>query len=85
MHKICNGKNYTNLLQAIKETLNRDIPYSWTGRLSIKNLSVLLQLICSFDKIKIKISTGYFVDLGNTLVKFIRENKGCRKKKLNRK
>lgn len=52
--------------------METDVPYSWTGRLSIIKISVLLEFICSFVIIKIKIQTGYSVDFGQILVKFMR-------------
>lgn len=57
---------YITLRKCIKEKLSkwRNIPCSWTGRLSVK-ISVLPNLIYKFKTILIKISASYFVVLTN--------------------
>ena len=57
-------ENYTVLMKEIKE-LNkwRDIPCSRIGRLNIVKMSILPKLIYRFNRIPVKISARYFVDI----------------------
>ena len=61
------------LMKEIKEEVNkwRHIPCLWIERLSIVKMSVLLNLICVFDAIPIKIPASYFVDIDKFIAKFI--------------
>ena len=48
--------NYTILMKEIKDDTNRwrDIPCSWTGRINIVNITVLLKTVYRFSAILIK-------------------------------
>ena len=50
------SENYTILMKEIKDDTNRwrDIPCSWTGRINIVNITVLLKTIYRFSAILIK-------------------------------
>ena len=55
-----------------KEELNnwRTIPYSWTRRLNIVEMSALLNLIHRFNTIPVRTPASYFVDIGKLILKW---------------
>lgn len=55
-------ENYKTLLRKIKEDLNkqRDIPYLWTGRLSILKMTIVSKMICTSNTIPLKTPAGFF-------------------------
>ena len=61
-------------MKDIQEKLNRwrAIPYSWIGRFNIVRMSVLPNLISTFNTISIKkIPARYLVDIDKLVLKFI--------------
>ena len=71
--KYVQALNEENSRKDIKEELNNweNISYSWIESLNIVKIPVLLNLICRFKAIPIKIPASYFVDIDKLILKFI--------------
>lgn len=67
-------------MKEIKEDLSKckDIVYSWTGRLKIVKMSVILSSVYRFNMIPIKTPALYFVDIDNLTLECIWKCKGTK-------
>ena len=70
----------TKLMKDIKEERNkwRDIPCLWIGRLNIMKMSALMNLICRFNTISVKILASYFININRMSEVYMEEAKDCR-------
>ena len=62
-----------NTKEKIKEDTNKrkHVLCSWTGRINIIKMSILLKVVHRFNAIPIKIPMAYFIDLEQIFQKFI--------------
>jgi hypothetical protein len=75
-------KNFKFLKKEIKDLRRqKDLPWSWIGRINIVKMSILLKAFYRFNAISIRILTQFFTELERAICKFIWNNKKHRKGK----
>ena len=64
-------------MKEIKDDINRwrDTPYSWTGRMNIVKMTILLNAIYRFNAIPIKLPMAFFTKLKQKISQLVWQHK----------
>ena len=71
------AENYKTLMKEIKDETNRwrDIPCSWSGRIHIVKMTLLLNTIYIFNAIRINLPMAFFRELEQNISQFVWKHK----------